>query len=88
MDPKFAHRIQTNQDGNADRKHYLRAGLKGAASLRDAGSAVEVALRDLVADAMTAKPEDIDVEKSLQSFGSESKNIFYSMLQYVDNICS
>lgn len=79
MDPKFAHRIQNSQEsGSGDRKNNLKAGLKAAASLRDAGSVVEVALRDLVADAMTANPEDIDVEKPLQSFGSTSISPFPS----------
>lgn len=75
-DRKFDHRIQRDTSSGPGHgstgSQSLTSRLRAAESGKDAVSVVEDALRHYVAAAMTAAPEDIDVEKPLYSFGGRS----------------
>ncbi|MCJ1396149.1 hypothetical protein MMC18_009038 [Xylographa bjoerkii] len=71
-DRKFDHRVRQSSESESEGKYRIEDVLRGAQSVREATLAVEDALRTNVALAMTASPEDIDVEKPLYSFGIDS----------------
>ena len=80
QDRKFDHRTRHLASDEAaaaggailNSRRRLEDELGAAATVRDAVAIVESALRSNVAAAMTASPDDIDVERPLYSFGVDS----------------
>ena len=71
-DRKFDHRVQeSTESGGGTNKNELKEAVAGAKSLQEAAKAVENALKGNLASAMTASPEDVDVDKPLTAFGSK-----------------
>ena len=66
-DRKFDHRAKPSSGSSSDSS---KSQLERSKTVEDAAAAVRDALRTNVATAITAAPEDIDVEKPLYSFGS------------------
>ena len=69
QDRKFDHRIEESTEAGLGDKPYLEDSLRTANSIENASKVVENALKNLVAIAMTASPDDIDVDKPLHTFG-------------------
>jgi hypothetical protein len=69
QDRKFDHRISLD-DGATVEKDTNKQRLQASTTVLQAHEIVETALRLNVAAAMTASPDDIDVEKPLYAFGS------------------
>jgi cysteine synthase len=69
-DRKFDHRVEeSTESGSSSSKNELKEAMAGATNIAEAAKAAENALKTNVAHAMTAAPEDIDVEKPLHTFG-------------------
>jgi hypothetical protein len=69
QDRKFDHRIEESMESSSGNKVELKDSLKAAKSIAEATKVVENTLKNLVATAMTASPDDIDVDKPLHTFG-------------------
>lgn len=69
QDRKFDHRISLEEAVDIE-KETNKQRLQACTALAEAHEIVEAALRLNVAAAMTASPDDIDVEKPLYAFGS------------------
>ncbi|KAL2802342.1 hypothetical protein BJX63DRAFT_437959 [Aspergillus granulosus] len=72
QDRKFDHRISLDGGPGAVEKDTNRQKLQASTTVTQAHEIVEAALRLNVAAAMTASPDDIDVEKPLYAFGIDS----------------
>ncbi|GME50746.1 hypothetical protein HK57_00312 [Neofusicoccum parvum] len=71
-DRKFDHRASAASAAGGAKDDASAPRMRAAQTVRDAAAVVEEALRVNVANAMTASPSDIDVEKPLYSFGVDS----------------
>ncbi|KAL3429040.1 hypothetical protein BDV09DRAFT_201002 [Aspergillus tetrazonus] len=87
QDRKFDHRISLDGGLGAVEKDTNQQKLKASTTVAQAHEVVETALRFNVAAAMTASPDDIDIEKPLYAFGIDSlkgievRNWIFSELQ-------
>ncbi|EEQ31726.1 Type I Iterative PKS [Microsporum canis] len=72
MDRKFDHRISFSDSTQTVKNDSHAQKLQAVQTMVEAQAIVEEALRLNVANAMTASPDDIDVEKPLYSFGIDS----------------
>jgi hypothetical protein len=70
QDRKFDHRISLEDGLGVVEKDTNQQKLKASTTVAQAHEVVETALRLNVAAAMTASPDDIDIEKPLYAFGS------------------
>ncbi|KAL4811864.1 hypothetical protein BDW67DRAFT_189235 [Aspergillus spinulosporus] len=87
QDRKFDHRVSLDGSLAAVEKDTNQKKLKASTTVAQAHEVVEAALRLNAAAAMTASPDDIDVEKPLYAFGIDSlkgievRNWIFSELQ-------